>query len=145
MSDQDPSFLGRGWAFPPAFDAATGGAHLVQADEDIAESLRILMQTRPGERVMHPNYGCRLHDLVFETMDGDIEADIEVAITRAILFFEPRIKLGPVLVDTVDALDGKISITLTYTVVETNERHNMVFPFYISEGTLVSDKPVPAA
>ena len=141
----DPSFLGRGWAFPPAFDSGTGAARLVQAEEDIAESLRILMETRPGERIMHPNYGCRLHDLVFEPMSSETEAEIEVAISRAILFFEPRIKLGAVTVDIRAALEGHLAVTLNYTVVETNERHNMVFPFYITEGTLVSQKPVPAA
>lgn len=141
----DPSFLGRGWAFPPAFDNGTGEARLVQAEEDIAESLRILMETRPGERIMHPNYGCRLHDLVFEPMNSETEAEIEVAISRAILFFEPRIKLGAVIVDVRAALEGHLAVTLNYTVVETNERHNMVFPFYLTEGTLVSQKPVPAA
>ncbi|WP_195822705.1 GPW/gp25 family protein [Roseobacter sp. MH60115] len=141
----DPSFLGRGWAFPPAFDNGTGEARLVQAEEDIAESLRILMETRPGERIMHPNYGCRLHDLVFEPMNSETEAEIEVAISRAILFFEPRIKLGAVTVDVRAALEGHLAVTLNYTVVETNERHNMVFPFYLTEGTLVSQKPVPAA
>ncbi|MGZ2260181.1 GPW/gp25 family protein [Roseobacter sp. A03A-229] len=145
MADADPSFLGRGWAFPPAFDSGTGQARLVQAEEDIAESLRILMETRPGERVMHPTYGCRLHDLVFEPMDGETEAEIEVAIRRAILFFEPRIKIGEIAVDIQNALEGHLGITLSYTVIETNERHNMVFPFYITEGTLVSQKPVPAA
>lgn len=144
MADADPSFLGRGWAFPPRFDGGTGQALLVQAEEDITESLRILMETRPGERVMHPNYGCRLHDLVFEPMDGETEAEIEVAISRAILFFEPRIKLGVVKVDVQDALSGHLAITLNYTVAETNERHNMVFPFYITEGTLISQTPVPA-
>lgn len=145
MADADPAFLGRGWAFPPRFDAGTGEALLVQAEEDIAESLRILMETRPGERVMHPSYGCRLHDLVFEPMDSETETEIEVAITRAILFFEPRIKLGPIVVDVREALEGYLSVTLSYTVIETNERHNMVFPFYITEGTLISKTPVPAA
>lgn len=144
MADADPAFLGRGWAFPPRFDKGTGEALLVQAEEDIAESLRILMETRSGERVMHPNYGCRLHDLVFEPMDSETEAEIEVAITRAILFFEPRIKLGMITADAGDALEGHLSVTLTYTVIETNERHNMVFPFYITEGTLISRTPVPA-
>ncbi|MBW4706652.1 GPW/gp25 family protein [Roseobacter sp. YSTF-M11] len=145
MADADPSFLGRGWAFPPSFDEVTGQARLVQAEDDIAESLRILMETRPGERVMHPTYGCRLHDLVFEPMDSETEAEIETAISRAILFFEPRIKLGAVTVDVKDALEGRLNITLNYTVVETNERHNMVFPFYITEGTLISQTPVPEA
>ena len=131
------------WAFPPAFDARTGAAAMESAEEDIHQSLRILFQTRPGERIMHPTFGCRLHDLVFDPMDRSMEVAIETAISRAILFFEPRIRLERVRVAIVDALDGRLEIMLDYRIRQTNSRHNMVFPFYIREGTLVSDKPVP--
>jgi len=145
MRQDDPSFLGRGWAFPPAFDPQTGEAMLVQSEEDIVESLRILMETRPGERVMQPTYGCRLHDLVFDPIDPETETEIEVAISRAILFFEPRIVLDAVHISTEDALEGSLRIRLDYTIRSTNSRHNVVFPFYRrGEGTLVSDVPVPA-
>lgn len=144
MHKDDPSFLGRGWPFPPAFDPATGQVMMVQAEEDIVESLRILMQTRPGERVMQPTYGCRLHDLVFETMTGETRAAIAVAIERAVLFFEPRIVLISVDVNVDDWIEGKLKIRLDYRVRATNTRSNIVFPFYTTEGTLVSDTPVPA-
>ncbi|WP_187428044.1 hypothetical protein ROLI_001600 [Roseobacter fucihabitans] len=144
MAQNDPSFLGRGWSFPPRFDGYTGQAHLSHGEEDIVESLRILMETRPGERVMHPTYGCRLHDLVFAPMNGETKAAIRVAITQAILFFEPRITLKSVEVVTRDWTGGILRIALSYTVNQTNTRHNMVFPYYINEGTLVSDLPVAA-
>lgn len=144
MAQNDPSFLGRGWSFPPRFDGHTGQAYLSQSEEDIVESLRILLETRPGERVMHPTYGCRLHDLVFAPMNGETTAAIRVAITQAILFFEPRITLKSVNVVTRDWAGGVLRIELSYTVNQTNTRHNMVFPYYINEGTLVSDLPIPA-
>ncbi|WP_298976486.1 GPW/gp25 family protein [uncultured Roseobacter sp.] len=143
MAQNDPSFLGRGWSFPPRFDGHTGQAYLSQAEEDIVESLRILMETRPGERVMHPTYGCKLHDLVFEPMNGETQAAIRVAITHAILFFEPRITLKSVSVVPSDWANGVLRVELGYTVNQTNTRHNMVFPYYIREGTLVSDLPIP--
>jgi len=144
MQRDDPSFLGRGWAFPPAFDPATGQVATVEAEHDIVESLRILMETRPGERVMQPTYGCRLHDLVFEPMTAETEAEIEVAISRAILFFEPRIVLAAVTVQADDWPEGTLRIRLDYRVRATNARHNRVFPFYITEGTLLSGAPEPA-
>ncbi|MEL6424254.1 MAG: GPW/gp25 family protein [Pseudomonadota bacterium] len=138
----DPGFLGRGWSFPPRFSATTGRVVQVEAEEDIVESLRILFSTRPGERVMHPRYGCRLHDLVFEPMDDETEAAIETAIARAILFFEPRIELEDVSVETRDWLEGHLAIQLVYRVRTTNTRHNIVYPFYQREGTLLSATPV---
>jgi phage baseplate assembly protein W len=140
----DPSFLGRGWPFPPAFDPHTGEVMMVEAEQDIVESLRILMQTRPGERVMQPTYGCGLQDLVFEPMSGETEAAIEVAISRAILFFEPRITLQNIEVSSHDWQGGQLQIRLDYTIRSTNTRNNIVFPFYSKEGTLISDMPAPA-
>jgi phage baseplate assembly protein W len=144
MHKDDPSFLGRGWPFPPAFDPHTGQVMMVQTEEDIAQSLRILMQTRPGERVMQPAYGCRLHDLVFEPMSGETRAAIAVAIERAILHFEPRIALTHVEVADDDWIEGRLTIRLDYRIRATNTRNNIVFPFYTTEGTLVSERPVPA-
>ncbi|MBU3030121.1 GPW/gp25 family protein [Paracoccus marinaquae] len=137
MARDDPGFLGRGWHFPPDFDANTGQPALAEAEDDIAESLHILMGTRRGERIMHPTYGCRIHDLVFEIMDGETEAAIETAISEAILFFEPRITLHQVIVGTEDWLDGILRIRLDYSVDQTNSRSNIVFPFYLAEGTLL--------
>lgn len=141
---EDPGFLGRGWSFPPLFDGHTGEAYLGQGEQDILESLSILFETRPGERVMHPTYGCRLQDLVFEQMNGETRAAIRVAISQAILFFEPRIAVISIDVQTEDWLGGILRVGLEYRVNQTNTRHNIVFPFYIDEGTLVADLPVPA-
>ena len=144
MNADDAGFRGRGWAFPPRFDANSGEVLMVQTDDDIAESLRILMSTRPGERIMHPGYGCRLNEMVFEVADGTTRAAIETAIRQAILHYEPRITLEDVRADVTDWLDGRMTVNLDYTVDQTNSRSNMVFPFYVNEGTLVSDTPVLA-
>jgi uncharacterized protein len=134
-------FLGQGWAFPPAFEALTGRAILRSGEADIVESLRILFSTRPGERVMQPDYGCRLHDLVFEPMDARTRVAIEVVIRRAVQFFEARIALSRVEVTADDWPGGRLEVSVTYTIRETNSRHNVVFPFYLDEGTLISDLP----
>jgi phage baseplate assembly protein W len=141
MAHDDPGFLGRGWAFPPSFDDGTGSATLVTADEDITQSLRILFETRPGERVMHPTYGCRIHDYLFEPMNAATMRAMEAAIARAVLFFEPRITLQETKMRVADAVEGKLRIELNYLVRQTNSRSNVVFPFYIAEGTLIADVP----
>lgn len=143
MADTDPAFLGRGWAFPPGLDT-DGSVKMVAAATDIAESLRILMETRPGERVMHPDYGCNLHEYVFDPLSSETRLNIETAIRRAILFFEPRITLEAITTDLSDPQEGQLRVTLDYTIITTNERQNMVFPFYLSEGTLLSGTPQPA-
>ena len=141
MIRDDPSFLGRGWHFPPHFDRHTGQTTLAEAEDDIAESLRILIGTRPGERIMQPTYGCHLHDLVFEVMDSRTALAVETAIRKAILFFEPRITVSRVVVDTAEWMDGTMRIRLDYTIDQTNSRSNIVFPFYLNEGTLLPAQP----
>jgi len=138
---ESAGFLGRGWSFPPRFDPAKGEITMVEREADIRESLRILFLTRKGERVMHPNYGCALHDLVFEPMNSQTAAAIDQTIRQAILFYEPRIDVLSVDVQTQNFLEGRLSIQLDYRIRATNTRQNVVFPFYIHEGTLLSGTP----
>jgi len=139
MEDMDKAFLGVGWGFPPEFhkQANAIGVKMVAEEEDIGESLAILLSTRPGERIMQPAYGCGLHSMVFETINESTVTELKDIIERAILFFEPRITLGSIDVNTEDVLDGKLLIQLNYTVRKTNTRSNIVYPFYYLEGSRV--------
>ncbi len=110
---------------------------MVSAEDDIRESLRILLSTSPGERVMQPAYGCGLRDLVFEGVTESTKTEIQDVVERAILFFEPRIELQGIEIDTTAVYDGLIAIELTYTIRSTNTRSNIVYPFYFREGTNV--------
>jgi len=131
----DRAFLGVGWAFPPAFTAIGKGAQMVSKEEDVRQALTILLGTVPGERVMHPTYGCGLKALVFEGIDEGTVAEIGNLVERAVLFHEPRITLETVDVRVIDELEGHIEIHLVYTIRGTNTRSNMVYPFYLLEGT----------
>lgn len=138
--DDHSSFLGTGWDFPPTF-AKRGGsvqASMLSDEEDIYQSLLILLKTSPGERVMNPTYGCGLRDMVFESIDESAITEIKDIIERAVLFFEPRITLQRIDVQSDEALQGRIDIQLFYTVRTTNTRSNIVYPFYFREGSLVS-------
>ncbi|MFK7798812.1 MAG: GPW/gp25 family protein [Aureispira sp.] len=132
---ENKSFLGSGWSFPPRFLESTEGLELSHDDRDIAESIFILLTTTPGERVMNPRYGCDLHSMVFANMGNTTKTIIEDKIATAILYFEPRIDLNEIKIDSSDYLEGKLNINITYQIKGTNSRKNMVYPFYLTEGT----------
>lgn len=139
MVDTNKDFLGNGWSFPPEFHkhADALAVKMVTEEEDIGESLRILLSTRPGERVMQPDYGCGLHTMVFEAIDESTVTELKDIIERAVLFYEPRITLENIDVDAEDELEGRLKIQLNYTVRTTNTRSNIVYPFYYLEGSQV--------
>jgi phage baseplate assembly protein W len=132
------AFLGSGWSFPPEFNSPGQGISLVDGELDIKQSLHILLSTNPGERVMKPEYGCGIKAMVFDEINLSIITKMKTIITKSVLFFEPRINLRSVDIQTKDSLEGTLYITLDYTVITTNSRANLVYPFYIMEGTLVS-------
>ncbi len=128
------NYLGSGWAFPPAFVNGFG-AEMASAEEDIRQSLEILFSTMPEERIFNVEYGCPIHRWVFEKMDMSVETLIADAISRAILYFEPRIDVEKTEVKIKDPTEGILWIHLQYRVRQTNSRSNMVYPFYFKEGT----------
>ena len=129
------SFIGTGWSFPPTFDAQLKAAKTSTNEQDIDESLRILLSTRLGERIMVPQYGCNLEDLLFSPLDLTLKTFVTEQIKTAILFFEPRITLDKVDISGGNDLEGELLIILDYQVRTTNSRRNLVFPFYKEEGT----------
>jgi uncharacterized protein len=130
-------FLGRGWSFPPTFDRAADGVRMLEGEDDVASSLAILLSTARGERVMVPQYGCNMDELVFEDLDTRMRTLMADKIASAILYHEPRVELERVGVDDdpVEALEGRVLIGVTYRVRETNSRFNFVYPYYRDEGT----------
>jgi len=130
-------FLGKGWAFPPAFDLDEKIVAMATAEDDIRESLYILLTTIPGERIMLPDYGCLIHQHVFDIMGETLFTHLRGMIEHAILHYEPRIILENVFFTVEDQGEGRLHITLEYKVIQTNTRNNLVVPYYLKEGTLV--------
>jgi phage baseplate assembly protein W len=128
------SFLGRGWSFPPVFTRGDHGVQMVDEEEDIKQSLIILLSTIKGERVMQPDYGANMEDLLFEPLTVSFAQRMSGQIERAILFFEPRIKTDDISYNQ-DNENGLVEIRIDYTVVATNNRRNIVYPYYLNEGT----------
>ncbi len=134
MGVSESDFLGKGWAFPPSFVRGANTVAMVSKEEDIRQSLGILLSTSLGERFLQPTYGCNLHDYIFESMDSAMQRFLEDLIETAILFHEPRIKLDKINTIT-DPNEGRILFELHYWIRTTNTRTNYVYPFYTKEGT----------
>jgi phage baseplate assembly protein W len=129
----DATYLGRGWAFPPEFGPGGAEVAMVAGEEDISQSLTILFGTALGERVMREDYGCELSHYMFEEVDQALLTSIRGAVTDAILYHEPRIRLDGVEVVENGDSPGQITIGVRYTLRANNTRFNLVYPFYLNE------------
>jgi len=126
-------FIGRGWAFPLRTDA-TGGTAMVSREREIEEAIRLILGTSPGERPMRPEFGCRIHDFVFASADGSTAGLVADEVRRALGRWEPRIDVVDVAV-SFDATDaGVLYLDIRYEIRATNDRRNLVFPFYMIPG-----------
>ena len=132
--DTDISFLGTGWSFPPEF-SIRAGVRMVSAEEDIRQSLHIVLATAPGERVMRPSFGAGIKQQIYENINETTVTILKDAIRRAILFFEPRVVVEAINADTTMAMEGRLNFSIDYTIISTNTRHNIVYPFYCLEGS----------
>ncbi|MDD5268366.1 MAG: GPW/gp25 family protein [Methylococcales bacterium] len=131
----DRPFLGRGWSFPPSFNLSRAGVEMLEQEADIVSSLEILLSTLRGERVMLPQYGCNLDELLFESLDTRMKTLMADKVESAILYHESRIELEKVQLDDSRELEGVVLIEIIYRVKSTNSRFNFVYPYYIDEGT----------
>jgi uncharacterized protein len=136
MNTKFNSFLGTGWSFPPSFDKETGSVVMVSDEEDIKQSLNILLSTSLGERVMQPEYGCNLTDYLFESLGSSVIGYIKDRVKNAILYYEPRINVEKIEVTSgasFDLIEGRFTISLEYTIPGTNSRFNYVYDYYKNE------------
>jgi phage baseplate assembly protein W len=132
--DENQSFLGRGWSFPPEFNKESRAVKMLEDEVDIKSSLHILLSTRLGERVMLPGYGCNLEELLFSPLTLTLKTYVTDLIKTAILYHEPRIDVKKIDIDPTDELNGVLLVNIDFIIRSTNSRMNMVFPFYKEEG-----------
>lgn len=138
MSNALNSFLGTGWSFPPTFSHDTGTVEMSTDMQDIQESLQILLSTSLGERVMQPDYGCNLDDYMFDSFNNSLIGIIKHHVENSILFFEPRIiaeRVDVTAADSTDLIEGRFTITVEYSIPETNSRFNFVYDYYLNEAS----------
>src|SRR4030095_12319059 len=114
-------FLGRGWARPVQLDPRTGLVSSVAYEEDIRQSILIILETAPGERVMRPNFGCGIHELVFTAVDSTAIQRVRSVVDEAMRRCEARIDVLEINVDEEATSEGKLLIELEYRVRKTNQ------------------------
>ncbi len=129
------SYLGRGWKFPVQVNPKTGRILMSENEQDISEAIIILLKTSKGERVMKSDFGCGLRRFVFDLTDEVTMRKIEEDIREAIMVWEPRVGDVEIKAAKDAEVSGKITIDIHYTVRSTNNRYNLVYPFYMEEGS----------
>lgn len=134
MENETP-YIGKGWSFPPEFNVNSKQVEMTTEIEDIRASLKIILTTKLGERVMRPNFGCDLTPKLFESMNSTQVNLIKKTVEDSILLFEPRIDTNKVQINTKSSYEGKFYIQIDFTIRATNSRRNLVFPYYLNEAT----------
>ena len=122
--------LGSGIAFPLQVDRR-GGIALARDEQDIDQAIELILGTAPGERPMRPEFGCGVHDFVFDTIDANTMGNMEQAIREALRRWEPRIEVTGVDFDLSQSGSGLLTIDIRYQVRATNTDRNLVYPFYV--------------
>lgn len=139
--EPDASFLGRGWSFPPEFDAQSGGVRMTEDEQDIEASLKILLGTSAGERLLHPKYGLNMQQYLFEGLNTSMQTLLKDTVKTNLLVYEPRIDVESLELDTSNQLAGYIVFTIGYRIRATNSRFNLVYPFYLTDSSEVGPGP----
>jgi uncharacterized protein len=127
--------IGTGWSFPIKVNAK-GGLDWSTGPDRIQAAIWIILSTTPGERLMLPDFGAGIKDYVFESNSAIVRARLETAITNALIEWEPRIQLVSVQATPSPDQASLILVNISYQIRDTNELYNMVYPFFLQEGTL---------
>ncbi len=127
-------FLGIGWKVPVAV-GASGNVAMSKYEDDIKEAILIILKTAKGERVMNPDFGCGIHDMVFQTISMSTLSMIEMDVRDALIKYEPRVELINIKVSTERIDEGQLLVSIDYKVRSTNNLFNIIYPFYLTEGT----------
>jgi phage baseplate assembly protein W len=123
-------FIGAGWAFPVRTDA-TGSIALVSGEREVIESIQLILATAPGERPMRPEFGCAIHEFVFDNADEATLGHMERAIRRALDRWEPRITVMSITFDEAEQEQGMLLVDIGYELRTSSSPRNLIYPFYL--------------
>ena len=133
--------LGRGWRFPVQPDAS-GALGYAEDEPKIEQAILIILGTARGERVMRPEFGSRLRELVFAPLNSSTKSLVGKAITEALVKWEPRVDVLGVRCDEQASADNTLVVNIEYRVRATNSIFNLVYPFYLREGSNAAAQPI---
>lgn len=124
-------FLGSGWGLQTKLDS-DGSIALVSGADKVRESIQIILRTALGERPMLPEFGCAIHELVFAPLNANTIGQAKLAVEQALVMWEPRIDLLSVDVSVDPKRDSSLLVEISYSLRDSNARHNLVYPFYLN-------------
>ncbi|HAA11563.1 MAG TPA: hypothetical protein DCE41_07630 [Cytophagales bacterium] len=131
---QDPGdFIGTGWSFPPAFGPQGAMVEMTSGEQEIYQSLEVLINTLLGERVLVQDFGCAVQNYVFEALTDTLLNEIRGNIKRALVLYESRVDFTQIQVTQDPDELGKVIISIEYTMPDSNSRYNLVYPYYLAE------------
>jgi phage baseplate assembly protein W len=133
VAERDPGFLGRGFAFP-VVAGPSGGIAYVEGEAAVESSIEIILGTSPGERVMRPEFGCGIWELVMEANSAQLHGRVQARVREALMRWEPRIDVLDVRVDSPPEQKNVLLIRIDYRVRSNNAFFNLVYPFFLQEG-----------
>jgi phage baseplate assembly protein W len=128
---RDREYIGQGLAFPLQVNPQ-GGIALASGEHDIEQAIRVILSTAPGERVMRPEFGCRIHELIFAPQDAATESLVVYYVEEALAQWEPRIDVQEVDVSADPGRDGALLVEIKYRVKDTHDERSIVYPFFLS-------------
>lgn len=129
MSDATRDFLGSGWAFRVGVDAR-GRIALSRRERDVEEAILMILLTPKGQRVMRPEFGCQIHDLIFAPNDATTAGLAAYYVEEALAMWEPRIRVLDVTAGPDANGTERLLVEIRYEIKATYDRRALVFPFY---------------
>jgi len=132
---KESSFLGTGWSFPPTFEQGNYQLTMTKTEDNINQSIDIILKTPRGSRPLQPEFGSNLNRFLFRKLNATCQEEIEQSVKMSLLNDEPRIVVDKVETRLQQDLGSTVAVFIYYTVKQTNSRHNYVYPFSLQEGT----------
>ncbi len=126
----DKEILGTGWEFPPRFEIATNTVGMLSGQEDVENSIRVIIETKLGERVLRNQFGSEIHDLLFEPLNSNMRTYMASSLKETLTLNEPRITVLSVNLEQRDPTLGRVDITVNYETIGSRTTNNLVLPFY---------------
>ena len=128
---RDREYIGQGLAFPLQVNPR-GEIGLASGGHDVVQAIKIILMTAPGERVMRPEFGCRIHELLFAPQDATTQSLAAHYVEEALERWEPRVNLREVIASPDPDRDGVLMIEIKYEIKDTHDERSIVYPFYLT-------------
>lgn len=134
----EEEILGRGWAFPPKFDKNTNEPLMLVGEEDVKNSIEVIINTKLGERILREEFGSRIYELLFEPLNENMKTYMIDSLKSSLINNEPRIIVQQIQLLQPDLSLGRVDIHIVYRLIQTNTTNNMVVPFYTPDNLSIT-------